>query len=39
MEGIVNVALNYFDILFKASSYDQMDKCLNVVSGKMTLDM
>ena len=39
MEGIVNVALNYFDNLFKASSYDQMEKCLNVVSSKVTLDM
>ena len=39
MEGVVNVALNYFDNFFKASSYDQMEKCLNVVSSKVTLDM
>ena len=39
MEDIVKVASNYFDNLFSARLCDQMDKCLDAVSCKVTPDM
>ena len=39
MEDIVKVASNYFDNLLSARPCDQMDKCLDAVSCKVTPGM
>ena len=36
MEDVVNVSTGYFDNLFCAGSCDQMEKCLDAVSSKVT---
>lgn len=39
VEDIAKVAVEYFDNLFCAGSWDQMEECLNTASGKVTPDM
>lgn len=39
VEDIVGVAIDYFDNLFHASTCDQIDECLSVVTHRVTLDM
>ena len=38
-EDIADVAIEYFDNLFVAGTYDQIDECLKTVTCKVTLDM
>ena len=39
VQDIAKVAIEYFDNLFCVGSCDQMEKCLETVSVKVTLDM
>ena len=39
VKDIAKVAVEYFDSLFCVGSCDQMEECLNTVSGKVTLKM
>ena len=39
MEAIVGVAVNYFENLFKAGTWERMEDCLNTIIPKISPDM
>ena len=39
MEDIARVAFDYFDNIFYASSCNQMEECLSIISAKVTTNM
>ena len=39
MEDIARVAVDYFDNIFYASSCNQMEECLSIISAKVTTNM
>ena len=39
MDDIARVATDYFENIFRSSSYERIGECLSVVQHKVTLDM
>ena len=39
IEDVADVATNYFEDIFKASTCDRLEECLNAVPHKMNSDM